>query len=81
MSDYKDILTTPQFQTLPSKNRNLKVMVDIYGNPNVTKLSKFKLKGAKGQSCKLKGAKGQSCTLKGAKDQSCKFKGAKGQSY
>ena len=41
------------------------VITESYGNPNVIKLSKFKLKGwkgAKGQSYKLKGAKGI-CTI------------------
>ena len=51
----------------------------LYGNPNVTKLSKFKLKGTKVQSCIWKGAKGQTCKLKGAKVQSCIWQGAKGQ--
>ena len=42
-----------------------------YGNPNnMTKLSKFKVKGTKVQSCIWKGAKGQTCKLKGAKVQS-----------
>ena len=51
----------------------------IYGNPNVTKLSKFKFKGVKAQILHMEGAKGQSCKLKGAKVQSCIWKGAKGQ--
>ena len=42
-----------------------------YDNPNnMTKLSKFKLKGTKVQSFIWKGAKGQTCKLKGAKVQS-----------
>ena len=48
------------------------LMPDDYGNPNVTKLSKFKLKGVKVQILHImEGAKGQSCKLKGAKGQTC----------
>ena len=57
------------------------VMSERYGNPNMTKLSKFKLKGTKVQSCIWKGAKGQTCKLKGAKVQSYIWQGAKGQTY
>ena len=54
---------------------------DPYGNPNVTKLSKFKLKGVKVQILHMEGAKDQSCKLKGAKVQSYIWQGAKGQTY
>ena len=55
------------------------IIMHNYGNPNVTKLSKFKLKGTKVQSCIWKGAKGQTCKLKGVKVQSYIWQGAKGQ--
>ena len=59
------------------KQPDIALKVHNYGNPNVTKLSKFKLKGTKVQSCIWKGAKGQTCKLKGAKVQSYIWQGAK----
>ena len=55
---------------------------DVYGNPNVTKLSKFKLsfKVVNSRVQKVKAANSRVQKVKGAKGQSCKLKGAKGQS-
>ena len=52
-----------------------------YGNPYMIKLSKFKVKGTKVQTCIWKCAKGQTCKLEGAKVQSYIWQGAKGQTY
>ena len=68
----------------------LKSVGTSYGNPNVTKLSKFKLKGVKVQSLYMEGCKKSMLQTQGCKStalhverckrsnlQTCKLKGAK----
>ena len=63
-----------------ANGRTSKITLSVfYGNPNVTKLSKFKLKGVKAQILHMEGCKRSKLQTQGCKSTALYMKGAKGQ--